>query len=205
VVQLVHATRGFEEGSAGRIASPGTAGNKRNPDAFYGRRRVTFLTTTLRPEDWPAVAAIYAEGIATRHATFQIDVPAWEDWDRGHRADCRLVARESDENAVVGWAALTPVSGRCVYAGVAEVSVYVAAAVRGNGVGTKLLRALITESEAAGVWTLQAGIFPENAASLAVHAGCGFRTVGRRERIGQMKGEWRDVLLLERRSTIVGT
>jgi L-amino acid N-acyltransferase YncA len=166
---------------------------------------VTFYTTAMRPEDWPAVAAVYAEGIATWHATFQTDVPAWEDWDRGHRADCRLVARESNENDIVGWAALTSVSSRCVYAGVAEVSIYVAAAARGNGVGTKLLQALITESEAAGIWTLQAGIFPENAASLALHEVCGFRTVGRRERIGQMKGKWRDVLLLERRSTIVGT
>src|SRR6476620_11232939 len=103
----------------------------------------------MRPEDWPAVAAVYAEGIATWHATFQTDVPAWEDWDRGHRADCRLVARESNENDIVGWAVLTSVSSRCVYAGVAEVSIYVAAAARGNGVGTKLLQALITESEAA--------------------------------------------------------
>lgn len=153
--------------------------------------------------DWPAVAAIYAEGLATGNATFQTSVPAWECWDGDHRKDCRFVAR-NDSGDVGGWAALTPVSGRCVYAGVAEVSVYVAAAVRGKGVGTKLLTALIAASEAAGIWTLQAGIFPENTASLAIHAACGFRTVGRRERLGQMNGTWRDVLLLERRSTVVG-
>ncbi|HEY2784434.1 MAG TPA: GNAT family N-acetyltransferase [Fimbriiglobus sp.] len=163
------------------------------------------FTTHLRPEDWHAVAEIYREGIAAWHATFQTTVPSWDEWDRGHRSDCRIVARTGEENDVVGWAALTPVSGRCVYAGVAEVSVYVAAAVRGNGVGTKLLRALIAESEAAGLWTLQAGIFPENVASLAVHAGCGFRVVGRREKIGRMNNRWRDVLLLERRSPIVGS
>jgi phosphinothricin acetyltransferase len=157
----------------------------------------------MRPDDWPAVSAIYEEGIATGNATFQPAGPAWDEWDRNHRTDCRLVA--SDESgATVGWAALTPVSSRCVYAGVAEVSVYVAAVARGNGVGRKLLRSLVETSEAAGVWTLQAGIFPENAASLAVHHRCGFRTVGRRERIGKMNDRWRDVILLERRSTIVG-
>jgi L-amino acid N-acyltransferase YncA len=157
----------------------------------------------MRPADWPAVAAIYAEGIATGTATFQTGAPGWDDWDRDHRTDCRLVARDEDDT-VVGWAALAPVSGRCVYAGVAEVSVYVAAAVRGNRIGGKLLRALVAASETVGLWTLQAGIFPENAASLAVHEGCGFRVVGRRERIGQMNGKWRDVLLLERRSSVVG-
>ena len=157
----------------------------------------------MRPDDWPAVSAIYEEGIATGNATFQPAAPAWDEWDRNHRTDCRLVAAD-ESGATVGWAALTPVSGRCVYAGVAEVSVYVAAVARDNGVGRKLLRSLVEASEAAGVWTLQAGIFPENAASMAVHHGCGFRTIGRRERIGKMNDHWRDVLLLERRSTIVG-
>jgi phosphinothricin acetyltransferase len=157
----------------------------------------------MRPDDWPAVSAIYEEGIATGNATFQPAAPAWDEWDRNHRTDCRLVGAD-ESGVIIGWAALTPVSGRCVYTGVAEVSVYVAAVARGNGVGRKLLRSLVETSEAAGVWTLQAGIFPENAASLAVHHGCGFRTVGRRERIGKMNDRWRDVLLLERRSTIVG-
>jgi phosphinothricin acetyltransferase len=157
----------------------------------------------LTSPDWPAVAAIYEEGIATGQATFQQSAPACEEWDRGHRADCRLIARD-DSGTVVGWAALSPVSGRCVYAGVAEVSVYVAASVRGKGVGRALLSALIGASERAGIWTLQAGIFPENTASLALHLACGFRTVGRRDRLGCMNGVWRDVLLLERRSTVVG-
>ena len=123
--------------------------------------------------DWPAVAAIYEEGIATGNATFQTAAPPWDDWDRGHRKDCRLVAKD-ESGTVVGWAALSPVSGRCVYAGVAEISVYVAAAARGNGIGRKLLSTLIEESESAGLWTLQAGIFPENAASLALHTGLRF-------------------------------
>jgi L-amino acid N-acyltransferase YncA len=162
------------------------------------------FTSPMKPEDWPAVAEIYREGIATWHATFQTTVPTWEEWDRSHRIGCRIVARNGDDNAIVGWAALTPVSGRCVYAGVAEVSVYVAASARGNGIGRKLLAGLIEASEAAGIWTLQAGIFSENTSSLALHEGCGFRVIGRRERIGQMNGKWRDVLLLERRSQIVG-
>ncbi len=157
----------------------------------------------MQPADWPAVAAIYLEGIATGNATFQTNAPPWEEWDAGHRKDCRLVAK-NESGELVGWAALTPISSRCVYAGVAEVSVYVAATGRGNGLGSKLLAALIAESELAGIWTLQAGIFPENAASLALHASCGFRQIGRRERIGQMNGKWRDVLLLERRSEKVG-
>jgi L-amino acid N-acyltransferase YncA len=164
---------------------------------------MNFIIEPMQPTHWPAVAAVYTEGIATGNATFQTKAPTREEWDAGHRKDSRLVAR-NEMGEAVGWAALTPISGRCVYAGVAEVSVYVAAAVRGNGIGTKLLAALVAASEAAGIWTLQAGIFPENAASLAVHSGCGFRLVGRREKIGQMNGKWRDVLLLERRSTKVG-
>jgi L-amino acid N-acyltransferase YncA len=160
----------------------------------------------MTPQDWQAVHAIYLEGIATGNATFETDAPDWEKWDRGHLPDCRLVARKGGRpfGRVVGWAALSPVSGRCVYAGVAEVSVYVAEAARGQGVGKALLRALTKVSERQGIWTLQAGIFPENAASLALHKACGFREVGRRERIGQMDGVWRDVILMERRSQIVG-
>jgi phosphinothricin acetyltransferase len=156
----------------------------------------------MQPADWPAVRAIYREGIATGNATFETEAPEWEQWDSGHLPICRLVARRDGQ--IVGWAALSPVSGRCVYAGVAEVSVYVAAAARGQGVGKALLAALVAESERAGLWTLQAGIFPENAASLALHRACGFREVGRRERIGQMHGVWRDIVLMERRSKIVG-
>ena len=135
-------------------------------------------------------------------ATFETEAPAWERWDATHRPGERFVARES--TTVLGWAALSPVSDRCVYGGVAEVSVYVAAAARGRGVGLALLRRLIDASEDAGVWTLQAGIFPENRASVVLHERCGFRQVGRRERIGTMQGVWRDVLLLERRSERVG-
>jgi phosphinothricin acetyltransferase len=153
-------------------------------------------------KDWPAVRAIFEEGLATRNATFETTVPDWEDWDRGHLPSCRLVARSSGQT--VGWAALSPVSDRCVYGGVAEVSVYVAGPAQGQGVGKKLLLALIDSSEHVGIWTLQAGIFPENQPSLALHEGCGFRIVGQRERLGQLYGTWRDVLLMERRSRIVG-
>jgi phosphinothricin acetyltransferase len=164
------------------------------------------MTTELRPlepDDWPAVRAIYIEGIATGQATFQTEAPAWEAWDVGHIATCRLVAAAA--GTVVGWAALSPVSSRACYAGIAEVSIYVAAVARGRGIGRLLLEALVAESERAGFWTLQAGIFPENAASVALHERCGFRVVGRRERIGQLHGRWRDVLLLERRSAAVGS
>jgi L-amino acid N-acyltransferase YncA len=161
-----------------------------------------YQITPLRPADWPAVREIYAEGIATGQATFETLLPDWEKWDSGHRQDCRLIARERDD--IVGWAALSPVSARPVYAGVAEVSVYVAGAARGRGVGTALLKALIGESERCGVWTLQAGIFPENAASIAIHKSCGFHEVGKRQRIGKLGERWRDVLLLERRSATVG-
>jgi phosphinothricin acetyltransferase len=156
----------------------------------------------MRPEDWESVAAIYREGIATGQATFEIKVPTFEEWDRAHLAAARLIARQQD--LIAGWAALSQVSQRRVYLGVAEVSVYVATTARGSGIGRKLLTALIEESERNGIWTLQAGIFPENSASLALHHAAGFREVGRRERIGKMNGVWRDTILLERRSQTVG-
>jgi phosphinothricin acetyltransferase len=149
-----------------------------------------------------AVLCIYGEGLATGTATFETTVPSWGEWDREHIETCRLVAR--DGNEVLGWAALSPVSDRCVYGGVAELGVYVAAAARGRGVGKALLNALVRASEGAGYWTLQAGIFAENTVSIALHHACGFRTVGTRERLGQLQGVWRDVLLLERRSNTVG-
>jgi L-amino acid N-acyltransferase YncA len=152
--------------------------------------------------DWPAVRSIYEDGIATRNATFETSAPAWEVWDAGRRPDCRLVARVDGQ--VVGWAALSPYSSRSAYHGVAEVSVYVAASARGKGLGRALLRALIEAAEAAGVWTLQAGIFPENETSIQLHSAERFRVVGRRERIGQLDGKWRDVVLMERRSDSVG-
>lgn len=153
------------------------------------------------PDDWTEVRAIYQEGIASGHATFESSAPDWQDWNAGHLNECRLVA--TDGTDILGWAALSAVSGRCVYAGVAEVSVYVAAGARGQGVGKRLLTELVTQSEQLGLWTLQAGIFPENEPSLAIHRHCGFRIVGTREKLGQMGGRWRDVLLLERRSTTV--
>ncbi len=156
----------------------------------------------MTPSDWPSVAAIYLEGIRTGNATFQTESPTWEDWDNAHLPSCRLVAIVG--NSVAGWAALIPVSSRRVYAGVAEESVYVSEKFRGHGIGLALLEKLVTESEAEGFWTLQAGIFPENIGSIRIHEKCGFRVLGRRERIGQMGGVWRDTLLLERRSAVVG-
>jgi L-amino acid N-acyltransferase YncA len=157
--------------------------------------------SAMTPEDWPQVQAIYADGLKTGNASFQNAVPSWEEWDAAHVKSCRLVALV--DNSIAGWAALTPVSGRCVYAGVAEVSVYVGEDFRGRGIGEDLLQTLVAESESNGLWTLQAGIFPENTGSLRIHEKCGFRLVGRRERIGQMNGVWRDTLLLERRSLII--
>jgi phosphinothricin acetyltransferase len=156
----------------------------------------------MTPADWQSVRAVYVEGIATGNATFETAAPEWERWDAAHRPNCRLVA--CDESGVIGFAALSPVSARAVYAGVAEVSVYVAERARGRGVGAALLAELVRTSEAAGIWTLQAGIFPENAASVALHQRHGFRIVGQRERIGRRDGRWRNVLLMERRSAIAG-
>lgn len=156
----------------------------------------------MQPSDWDDVRRIYADGIASGNATFETEPPGWPEWDEGHLTECRLVA-VLDE-AIVGWAALSPVSDRCAYAGVAEVSVYVGSEARGRGVGGKLMETLVSSSEDQGIWTLQAGVFPENDASVRVHTRVGFRLVGRRERLGQMDGVWRDVLLLERRSQNVG-
>lgn len=167
-----------------------------------------YLIDGMTDEDWEHVRSIYRQGITTGHATFVSDVPGWQAWDSTHLSSPRLVARAGA--ALLGWAALSPVSDRCAYAGVAEVSVYVGAGHRGRGVGTALLRALIGGSEREGIWTLQAGIFPENRTSLGLVSRCGFREVGRRERLGKMAygphaGRWRDVVLLERRSETVGT
>ena len=156
------------------------------------------LIRPLEETDWPAVRAIFEDGIATGDATFEVEPPSWEQWDRTHLASPRLAAAE--DGSVVGWAALSPYSERECYRGVAEESVYVAAAARSRGVGRALLERLIEDSERDGFWTLQAGIFPENEASIALHRRCGFRAVGVRERIGRRGGAWRDVVLLERRS-----
>ena len=152
----------------------------------------------MRASDWEQVRSIYLEGIRSGNSTFETDAPSWEKWNEGHLPFARFVMRE--EEKVLGWAALSPVSKRAVYRGVAEVTVYVTESARGKGIGRVLLEALIAESEKNGIWTLQASIFPENVASVALHLNCGFREVGRRERIGKQNGIWRDTLLFERRS-----
>ena len=156
----------------------------------------------LAAEHWPEVRRIYLEGIATRQATFEQEAPSWEKWDASHHLFGRVVAREAEQ--IQGWAALAPVSTRSVYSGVAEISVYIGAVARGQGLGRLLLEHVIAESEINGIWTLQAGIFPENIASLTLHQRCGFREVGVRERIGKMDDTWRNTVLLERRSKVVG-
>jgi len=157
----------------------------------------------LEPGDWPAVLEIYVQGIATGDATLETSPPEWQSWDQSHITQHRFVA-VSDSGEITGWAALTPVSGRCVYAGVAEVSVYIGSRFRGQKIGDTLLKHLILESEKGGYWTLQAGIFPENAPSINLHEKNGFRVIGYRENIGKMKGVWRSVNLLERRSKVTG-
>ena len=164
--------------------------------------RLPLQIEPLTPEHWPTVRSIYVEGIATGDATFQQTAPEWKEWDEAHLQLCRMVAKEGDE--VIGWAALTPVSRRPVYAGVAEMSIYVAEKARSRGIGTYLITRLIADSEAAGIWTLQAGIFPENEASMRLHIAAGFRVVGTRVRLGILNGRWRDVTLLERRSSVAG-
>ena len=185
------------------------------------------LIEPMTPADWPAVRRIYAAGIATGQATFETEAPGWDAWNRSHLPVCRLVARaagsgngsdsgrdgdgssggnDSGNNGspVLAWAALSPVSGRACYAGVAEHSIYVDAAARGQGIGKRLLGELARQSEAAGIWTLQSSVFPENAASIAVHLACGFRILGRRKRVAMHNSVWRDTVIMERRSNVVG-
>ena len=165
---------------------------------------MAFQPVTIEPlqrDHWPEVARIYAEGISTRNATFETEVPSWERWDAAHLHEHRFVALR--DGAVAGFAAVSSVSDRCVYGGVVENTVYVAEAARGAGVGRSLLGRLIESTERAGIWTIQSGIFPENTASLALHERVGFRVVGRRARLGKLNGEWRDVLLVERRSEVI--
>jgi len=159
----------------------------------------------LTPEDWGKVRAIYLGGIATGQATFETTAPPWEKWDSNHLPFARLVASSERNGSIKGWAALSRVSTRLVYAGVAEVSVYVARDCRGQGIGRTLLEQLVAESEQNGIWTLQASVFPENVSSVALHMACGFRQVGIREHIGRLHGVWRDTVLLERRSKFAGT
>jgi len=161
-----------------------------------------FVIEPMRAQHWPAVEEIYLQGIAGGNATFETESPGWENWSAKHHSHSRLVARDGDQ--VLGWAALSPISTRRVYCGVAEVSIYVADAARGKGLGKTLLKSLIDHAEQNGIWTLQAGIFPENTVSIALHKAFGFREVGRREKIGQLQGIWRDVILLERRSPNIG-
>lgn len=161
-----------------------------------------YTIDNMTEKDWDNVRLIYLQGIATGHATFEKEAPTWEKWNDGHLSVCRLVARSGE--IVKGWAALSPISSRSAYRGVAEISVYVGQSYRREGLGRALLSALISASENQGLWTLQAGIFPENKASLDLHKSCGFREVGRREKIGKMDGIWRDTVILERRSRTVG-
>ena len=156
----------------------------------------------MTAELWPEVRRIYEQGIATRNATFATEAPDWTEWDGRHLPTCRLVALRDGE--IIGWAALSAVSSRHVYRGVQEVSVYIAESARGQGIGSQLLTALVAESERNGIWTLQAGIFAENTASIRLHERAGFRLVGRRERVGCLHGQWRDTILMERRSKSVG-
>lgn len=152
----------------------------------------------MQPAHWPRVTQIYEEGMKTGRATFETQCPSYDDWDAAHEKDCRLVILSGGE--VAGWAALSPVSGRCVYGGVAEVSIYIGEDSRGKGLGRELLTALTEKSEQEGYWTLQSGILEENTASIRLHEACGFRLVGYRERIGRdSRGVWRNVLLMERR------
>ncbi len=157
----------------------------------------------MLPDDWPAVRAIYMEGIASGISTFEVEAPDWENWDKAHRQNCRLVAI-SPENQILGWAALSQTSKRPAYHGVAEVSIYIGERARGKGVGKVLLSRLVDESELDGIWTLQAGIMAVNEASIRLHTACGFRMVGLRERVSKMNGIWHDTVLMERRSLIVG-
>jgi phosphinothricin acetyltransferase len=156
----------------------------------------------LTKNDWDDVRSIYLEGIATGEATLETAPPSFEEWDSSHLSSCRIIARRGSQ--IVGWAALSPVSSRHVYRGVAEVSIYIAASCRGEGIGKALLGALIEASETAGIWTLESSMFPENELSIRLHKSCGFRDVGFRERIGELGGKWRNTILMERRSKVIG-
>ncbi len=156
----------------------------------------------MSPADWPVVRRIYADGIATGNATFETQAPDWDTWDRNHLPSCRLVARRN--GSVTAWAALSPVSSRTCYAGVAEHSIYVDAIYRGQGIGKALLAELVKQTESAGFWTLQSSIFPENRASVVIHLACGFRILGRRKRVAMLNGVWRDTVIVERRSAVAG-
>ncbi|MET1056616.1 MAG: N-acetyltransferase family protein [Pedobacter sp.] len=160
------------------------------------------IIENLKPAHWPEIRRIYLEGIATGQATLQTTAPSWDEWDKAHLANLRYVA--IIKNEVAGWVALSPVSSRCVYAGVAEVSIYISGTFRGMGIGSQLLKHVISESEKSNIWTLQSGIFPENTASMRLHENEGFRLIGYREKVGKMLDKWRDVNLLERRSKIAG-
>jgi L-amino acid N-acyltransferase YncA len=155
----------------------------------------------MRPDDWPAVRAIFEAGIATGNATFETTAPDWPAWDAAHLPGHRLVARVDGQ--VVGWSALATVSDRCAYAGVAEDSIYIAPEAQGQGIGRALLTAIVASAEQAGIWTVQTGIFPEDQPSIRLHETCGFRLVGVRERLGRLRDRWRDVLLMERRSPVI--
>jgi L-amino acid N-acyltransferase YncA len=165
-------------------------------------KNAEIIITEMLPDHWNAVADIYKQGIATGMATFEKDIPSWDTWNANHIENCRSIALI--ENKIIGWAALSAVSSRCVYGGVAEVSVYVGAENRAKGIGELLLRNLIDQSEKAGYWTLQSGIFPENKKSIDLHQKAGFRIMGYREKIGQLDGVWKDNILMERRSKKVG-
>jgi len=165
-------------------------------------KKTGILILEMLQTHWPAVAQIYKQGVDTGFATFEKEISSYEQWNKNHLSSCRLVAVRDDK--IIGWAALSSVSGRCVYGGVAEVSIYIAETARGLGIGNLLMDELITSSEKAGFWTLQSGIFPENKASIKLHEKAGFRFLGKREKIGQLDGVWKDNLLFERRSKIVG-
>ncbi|WP_256365766.1 GNAT family N-acetyltransferase [Virgibacillus sp. Bac332] len=156
----------------------------------------------MKKEDWPEVRDIYIEGIKTGNATFDTEPPTWDEWNSKYLQTCRLVVRE--HGRVVGWAALLPISSKKAHAGVAELSIYLGAKSRGKGLGRRLMEFLVAESEAAGFWTLQSGVFPENVGSIYLHEKAGFYEVGIRKRIGKLDGVWRDVILLERRSKVIG-
>ncbi len=173
-----------------------------NPAARQTAIVVSMKLIEILEENFPEVARIYGEGLATGTATFETTIPSWEKWDNGHLPFARIIAVENNE--YLGWASLSAVSSRCVYGGVAEVSVYVSEAARGKGVGEFLLKNLIEISEANNIWTLQSGIFRDNIASHKLHIKCGFREIGYKEKVGQLRGVWKDNVLLERRSKIVG-